>query len=649
MILWTPDQNTISKANVSAFIKVVEAKQGITFDDFHSFREWTVNNSEKFWSEIADFMKIKFSKKAKEIISGDSLMPRAEWFKEAELNFAENVLRNTGAKAAIISWNEQGRDQSYSFDELHKKVFELQKFFISKGIKKGDVIAGYMPNIPETIFAFLAAASLGAVWTSCSSDFSASAVSDRFLQAEPKILITVDGYFYKGKLISILENITEISQKLKSLNSVLILPKTNKKPEIGNISNAVLYSDILTENIGKLHFEKMPAESPLFILYSSGTTGKPKCIVHSTVGILLEHLKEHALEVDIKAEDVVFYNTTCGWMMWNWLVSVLYQGASIVLYEGFALQNKGQLVFDMLEKEGVTIFGTSAAYLQKIKEIDLKPNKTHDLSKLKSILSTGSRLKPELFDYVYDSIGKMHLCPIWGGTDLCGCLGLSSVVLPVRRGEIQTRGLGIDVDVVDENCHSVRNIAGEVIVRKPFPSMPLYFLKDPLNEKYEAAYFNNFRDAQGRKVWRHGDLAILNDSNGVDVLGRSDDTLNPGGVRIGAAEVTSAVDTLPQISESIAVSQVWKNDERIILFVILKSGNELTEELKSSILQLMPTPRHRPKKIIAVSDFPVTLSGKRTIKTLRDIINGKEVSNLSALANPSIVEYFKSLSELKKD
>ena len=637
MKLWEPSPEQIQKESITVFISQIEKSENITFRDFHEFRAWTVENIPIFWEKVSEFCCVHFSKKADSVVQDIKAMPGARWFPGAELNYAENLLRYKDEKKAVVYWNEQGAKETLTYKDLYQRVSAVAEQLRGKGIGKGDTVAAYMPNIPATLISFLATASLGATWSSCSPDFSPAAVHDRFSQISPKLLISVDGYIYKGKEISILENVKNLTSSLSTVQAVLISPNLGKQAELSDLNNTELLTD--KKSPQEINFAALPAEHPLFVLYSSGTTGKPKCIVHSAVGILLEHTKEHALECGIKREDIVFYNTTCGWMMWNWLVGVLFQGATLVLFDGFALQEKGNILFDLIQNEKVSVFGTSAAFLQKIEELNIIPKDLYDLSALRSILSTGSRLKPESFDYVYKAFGNKHLSPIWGGTDLCGCLGIASMILPVHRGEIQTRGMGIDLDIVDENSQSIKNAAGEVIVRKPFPSMPLRFVNDTGNAKYKAAYFE---DIPG--VWKHGDLGILTENGGVVVLGRSDDTLNPGGVRIGAAEVTSAAEKVEAVIESMAVAQTWENDERIILFVILANNAELTDEIKTKILNNMPSPRHRPKKIYAVTDFPTTLSGKRSNKTVRDILNGKELSNLHALANPHVIEIYKALA-----
>ena len=642
MILWKPTAEIIKNAQITRFIKSIEEKYKLTFKDFHDFRNWSVEFPAEFWKQTAVFCDINFSKEAEKILENPDQMPGAVWFSGAQLNFAQNLLRFKDDKTALIFWNEHGFQKSLTYKDLHAAVADMQRHLINAGLEKGDRVAACMPNLPESVIAMLAVTALGAVWSSCSPEFSVKAICDRFEQISPKIFLTTDGYFYKGRQISTAASIVEIKERIKSIEKVFVFTYADCAKDIPAIADLQIISDLGKEGAGQeISFEQLPSNHPLYILYSSGTTGKPKCIVHSSIGILLEHAKELVLEIDLKREDKFFYNTTCGWMMWNWLVSGLFQGATLVLFEGFPLAKEGEILFELTDKERISIFGTSAAFLQKAEALGLEPAKKYDLSCVRSVLSTGSRLKPESFDYAQKVFGKIHLSPIWGGTDLCGCLATASLVLPTRRDEIQTPGLAIDLDVVDESCKSIRGKPGEVIVRKPFPSMPLYFLNDESGEKYKKAYFEHFSG-----VWRHGDLAIFSKHQGISVLGRSDDTLNPAGVRIGAAEVTTAAESLSEITESMAVALKHSDDEQIILFVLLKEGSALDENLIQKIQATMPSPRHRPKRIIAVPDFPTTLSGKRSVKTVRDVINKQELSNLEALANPDSINFFKSLTEL---
>lgn len=624
--LWEPAAQTVKESAVTSLKTAIEKQISRKFSDFHEFRGWSAENPEIFWAELVSAAGIKFSRSPDKIISEGHDMQRARFFTGAELNYAENVMRHSGSRPALIFRNELGDRREISFDQLRAGVAALQTIFEAEGVQKGDVIAACLPNIPEAIIAMLAAASLGAVWSSVSPEFSAAAAIDRFAQISPKILLVADGYSYKGKKISSFETARILGSELKTLSSLMVIPYLEEAPFIDGLPKAQLLR-IPLSGVGRPAFRQVAARHPLCILFSSGTTGKPKCIVHNTAGILTQHVKEHLLEVGVTSADRVFYNTTCGWMMWNWLLSILYHGAAIVIYEGFALAEDGAILFRITEEERITVFGTSAAYLQRAEELKLKPKEHFDLSSLRSVLSTGSRLKPGSFDYVYREIGNVHLSPIWGGTDLCGCLGLSSPVLPVYRGEIQTPALGVAVDVVNDFGQSVIGEEGEVVVSKPFPSMP----------ENLAPYFDKFPG-----MWRHGDRAIITENGGVVVLGRSDDTLNPGGVRIGAAEITSVAEQFPEVREAMAVSLKAEDSERIVLFLLLKEGSVLSDDLVKGIRESMPSPRHRPAEIIAAPDFPVTLSGKRSIKAVRDAINGAAVTNLEALANPGSLQFFKS-------
>lgn len=652
MALWKPDKKLIEQARVTKFIRRIEDLEKRKFRDFYEFRSWTVENPGVFWREVAYFTGMIFSKSPQTILTERKHMMDASWFEGASLNFAENLLRFDDEQIALVSWGEKGRRCAISYSELRRSVGSLQQRLIALGLQKGDYVCACMPNISETIIAMLAVTGLGAVWSSCSPDFSQRAMADRFGQLSPKIIFTIDGYLYKGKAYSILSGIRSLLDDVPSIRTVLIFPCLSEEPDTSDIpsGSVIRMADISPgssidgqgqstqsprSEISPV-FDELPAQHPLYVLFSSGTTGLPKGIVHSTVGILLEHAKEHALEVNINRDDVVFYNTTCGWMMWNWLASSLFQGCTIVLYDGFPLANDGQILFEMADKERITVFGTSAGFIQKLQELGVEPGKSAEIRSIRSILSTGSRLKPESFEYIYKEFGRIHLSPIWGGTDLCGCLGLSSPVLPVHKGEIQTAGLGIALDVVNEKCESLRDEPGEVIVRKPFPSMPLHFLNDPDRSKYFDAYFRRFAG-----VWSHGDEAVINSKTyGITVLGRSDDILNPGGVRIGPAEITNVAEQMPGVLEAIAVAQKWGNDERIVLFLKLDAGKEADVELQALINSALPSPRHRPAKIVKVDDFPTTLSGKRSSKTIRDIINGKQPGNLDALANPLIIKTY---------
>ncbi|MCO6432172.1 MAG: acetoacetate--CoA ligase [Deltaproteobacteria bacterium] len=642
-ILWQPPEGAAAKANVSLLMERISQRCGKNWPDYQSFRDWSADNLDLFWSELWSFCGVIASHPYGTVLKDGSAMPGAIWFDGARLNFAENLLRYNDDLPAIVAWSEEGPTARLTYAELRTEVERCAAGLSRLNLEPGDRVAGLLPNIPEAVVAMLACTSLGLVWSSCSPEFSAQGVLDRFSQIAPKIFFTVPDYLYQGSQLSIADKVRAVSTGLPSLISTVLIPQRGSSAAdlLDSIDTAILYDEFLSEApLRSLEFKQLPASHPIYILYSSGTTGAPKCIVHGAAGILVEHLKELVLEVNLTRSDKIFYATSCGWMMWNWLVSSLAVGSTVILFDGYPLGNEGDILFDLCEREQVTVFGTSAGYLQKIEEMGKMPRKTHSLRALRSILSTGSRLKPHSFDFVYKAIGDIHLSPIWGGTDLCGCLGGASPLLPVRRDEIQSRGLGLDVDVVDSKGSSVREEAGEVVVKKPFPSMPLYFLNDPSGERYKAAYFEHFPG-----MWRHGDLAVLKSSGGMTVLGRSDDTLNPGGVRIGAAEVTAAAERVEGVIEAMAVAQKWGEDERILLFVILSAGTLLDESLKKRILDEMPSPRHRPKEIVAVPDFPTTLSGKRSAKAVRDVVNNQPLLNKEALANPQILQFFENIGE----
>ncbi len=572
----------------------------------------------------------------------------AQWFQGAKLNFAKNLLRKNNADLAIIFYGEDKVRREITFWELYDKTTRLALSLKALGVGAGDRVAAFMPNMPETVIAMLATASLGAVFSSCSPDFGVSGVLDRFGQIEPKILFSADGYFHKGKVFDSLEKVKELQKSLPSVIKTIIAPYTQHSWKMsGERGQTVLFEDfLLNERLSENEFYKADFNHPLYIMYSSGTTGKPKCIVHGTGGTLIEHLKEHRLHTDIKEHDRFFYQTTCGWMMWNWLVSGLASGATLILYDGAPFLKGGRILFEMCEKEKVNIFGTNAKFLAALEKEGLNPGAEFDLSALKTILSTGSVLAPQSFEWVYKAI-KQDVClsSISGGTDILGCFALGWPLMPVRKGELQCRSLGLKVEVYNDSGLPVTGEKGELVCTAPFPSMPIYFWDDKDNCKYKAAYFKCFQ----QNVWCHGDFVELTPEGGMIFYGRSDSTLNPGGIRIGTAEVYRQVEKIPDISESLVIGQNWDDDIRIVLFITLAEGKALTEEVKlkiKSAIRQNTSPFHVPAKIIAISDIPRTRSGKIVELAVRSISNREEIKNAEAIANPEALEEIKNKAEL---
>lgn len=645
--LWTPSQESIDDSLLQTFIKRVSEKFGKDFEDYQALWTWSVDESEAFWNEVWDFCGIIGEKGNRVLIDGDK-MPGAQFFPDARLNYAENLLRRRDDAPAIIFRDETKAERVLSYEELYDLVSIWQQAFTDAGVEAGDRIAGYLPNMPETIIAALAASSMGATWSSASPDFGEQGVIDRFGQIKPKILIAVDGYYYNGKTINCLDKVKAIQPKIEGLEKTVVVNFLGKNHDYSEFQNTVCADDFIApyRPEGEIAFARLPFNHPLFIMFSSGTTGAPKCIVHGQGGTLLQHMKEHQLQSNIKRDDKVFYFTTCGWMMWNWLISGLASEATLMLFDGSPFYPDGYMLWDYAEKHGCTFFGTSAKYIDALKVNDLKPGEVHDLSSIRTIASTGSPLVHESFDYVYADIKKdVHLASISGGTDIVSCFMLGNPISPVYRGELQGAGLGLSVLIYDDEGQPITAQAGELVCTKPFPCMPVGFWNDADGARYRAAYFEGFDN-----IWSHGDWVEQTPHGGFIIYGRSDATLNPGGVRIGTAEIYRQVEQIEGITESVCVGQDWDGDVRVILFVTLAPGWELDGNLVKEIKTKIRTgasPRHVPAKVIAVDDIPRTKSGKITELAVRDVIMGRKIKNIEALANPEALELYKDLPELQ--
>jgi acetoacetyl-CoA synthetase len=648
-LLWKPSDDQIKKTNMYRFLTFINEKHDQSFFRYAQLHEWSINNISDFWAAFWEFAGIIHSKPYDEVIDDASKMPGARWFSGARLNFAENLLRYRDERVAL-SFNGEGREPlKMTYAELYDEVARLAKSLKDSGIQVGDRVVGFMPNMPQAIIAMLAAASLGATWSSCSPDFGIKGVLDRFGQIKPRVIFTANGYLFKGKNIDSLERISDILKQLPSIEKVVVVPYTEQRADISKVPNAVHYADFLSAELNlKIDFEQLPFEHPLYIMYSSGTTGLPKCMVQSAGGILIHHLKELILHSDLKREDTIFYFTTCGWMMWNWLTSSLGVGATLVLFDGNPFHPHPGALWEMAQNEKITVFGTSAGYIAALINAGVKPGQTYDLTSLRAVLSTGSPLSIEGFDFVYDEVKKdIQLASIAGGTDLNGCFALGNPMEPVYAGELQSRGLAMDVRGFDLEGNELINEQGELVCCKPFPSMPIYFWDDLDGSKYHSAYFDVFPN-----IWRHGDFVTVTDRGGVVMLGRSDATLNPGGVRIGTAEIYRQVEQMEEIDDSVVVGQDWKNDIRVILFVKLAPGVELSDALQASIRQVIRTnasPRHVPAKIISIPDVPYTLNMKKVELAVKKVIQGQPVLNKDALSNPEALDYYADIPELQED
>jgi len=647
-LLWEPSAERKAQANLTRFIDEVNSRWQAGCSDHASLYAWSVREPEKFWQSVWMFCGVVGDMGAGPYLTEAARMPGARWFPAARLNFAQNLLRRRDHDAALVFWGENKVRRRTTFSQLYDQVSVTAQALRAMGIKPGDRVAAFMPNMPDTVVALLATTSIGAIWSSCSPDFGAQGVLDRFGQIQPKVLFCVDGYYYSGKTHDTLPRIAEIVRKLPTLEKVVVIPYLIAKPLIGDIPKAV-HAAAFTQGFkpGEIGFEQLPFDHPLCILYSSGTTGVPKCIVHGAGGTLLQHLKEHQLHSDLKRGERLFYFTTCGWMMWNWLVSGLASGATLLMYDGSPFYPNPSVLFDLADTENMNVFGTSAKYIDALAKLGVKPSKTHRLDSVKTMTSTGSPLVAESFDYVYASIKRdLLLSSISGGTDIVSCFVLGSPLLPVYRGELQCRGLGLKVEVYNDAGQSVVDEKGELVCSAPFPSMPVGFWNDAEGKKYRDAYFGRFPG-----VWCHGDYMELTPRGTAVIYGRSDAVLNPGGVRIGTAEIYRQVEQLNEVVESLVIGQNWDNDVRVVLFVRLRDGLALDEALVKKIktqIRANTTPRHVPAKIVQVADIPRTKSGKIVELAVRDVVHGQPVKNQEALANPEALDLYKDIPELRR-
>ena len=646
--LWTPSAERIAATQMDAFRRAVNQRHHLELADYPALHAWSVHERAAFWQAIVEFFDVRFSSPAETTLREGPSMPSAHWFPGATLNVAEHLLRRRDDRPALVAIAEDGSREQLSYAELAAHVAGLQRSLKAAGVGLGDRVAAFMPNTWQTVAGMLAASSLGATWSSCSPDFGTQGVIDRFGQIEPKVLIAAAGYRYAGKNLDLTSKLNEILERLPSLQQLIIVPYSRPEAQptdYSSVARVSLWSDFYQAG-GDPAFTPVPFDHPLYILYSSGTTGVPKCIVHGTGGTLLQHVKELGLHTDVTRDDTLFYYTTCGWMMWNWLVSGLALGATLVLFDGSPFHPGAERLIDLIDAENISIFGTSAKFIAALEKAGAKPGSSHQLQRLKAILSTGSPLSHESFEYVYREV-KQDLClsSISGGTDIVSCFALGNPVLPVWRGELQCKGLGMDVQVWNEAGQSVVDEKGELVCAQHFPCMPVGFWQDSDGSKFQAAYFDTFPG-----VWAHGDYAQVSEHGGLVIHGRSDAVLNPGGVRIGTAEIYRQVEKVDQVLESIAIGQEWDDDVRVVLFVRLREGAQLSEALQAEIRQVIrsnTTPRHVPAKIIAVADIPRTISGKIVELAVRNVVHGKPVKNTDALANPQALQLFRNLPELQ--
>ncbi len=647
--LWQPSKERVRSSHMFRFMNGVNEKHGQKFTAYDDLYQWSIQNIPEFWAAMWDFADIRTSRPYERVVDDPYRLPGARWFEGAELNFAENLLRFKDERTALIFRGEDREHRSLTYAELYDEVARVARSLRALDIRPGDRVAGFMPNMPETIVAMLAATSLGAVWSSCSPDFGIKGVLDRFGQIRPRVLFTADGYAFKGKTLDSLGRVSDILEDLPSIEKVVVVPYIDKDPDLSRVPNAVGYNTFKSEESGlDIVFEQLPADHPLYIMFTSGTTGLPKCMVQSAGGILVNQLKELMLHTDLKRDDTIFYFTTCGWMMWNWLTCSLAVGASLVLFDGNPFHPHPGALWEMAQDEGISVFGTSAGYLSALQNAGVTPVDTYDLSGLKAVLSTGSPLSVEGFEYVYREIKEdLQLSSISGGSDINGCFAGGNPMGPVYAGELQCRCLGMRVEAWDENGKPVINRQGELVCTAAAPCMPIYFWDDADGTKYHAAYFDVYPG-----VWRHGDFIEINDRGGVIIYGRSDATLNPGGVRIGTAEIYRQVDSLDEVEDSLVIGQEWKGDVRVVLFVKMAEGVAFSEELAGRIKKLIrenASPRHVPAKILPVPDVPYTLNMKKVELAVKKAVEGKAVLNKDALRNPEILDFYAGIRELRED
>ncbi len=646
--IWTPSAERVHYSNMSAFMHYAEQILKKPINNYSDLYDWSVTDIEEFWKSVWITAGVIHSKIYDSVLSGEKMLG-SKWFESAQLNFAENLLKFRDSHTAIVSSREDKPTIRISYEELYGYIASFTDGLKKLGIKKGDRVAGFISNIPEAIIGMLASTSIGAIWSSASPDFGLQGILDRFSQIKPKILLAVESYQYNGKMIDCLEKIEMIKKNIPEIEKVIIVSQFydfSSNEEKSGINDTVRFSELMENKISDIKFEQLPFDHPVYIMYSSGTTGIPKCIVHGAGGTLLQHFKELSLHTNLTRHDIITYYTTCGWMMWNWLISSLNIGATIFLYDGSPVYPDTNILWKKIEEEKITIFGTSPKFLSICQKSNLVPKEKFNLSELKTILSTGSPLSEENFKYVYSSVkDDIQLSSISGGTDIISCFMLGNPVLPVFPGELQCRGLGMKVQAYNEQGESVIEEKGELVCTKPFPSMPVYFWNDPEMEKYKSAYFEYFNG-----VWRHGDFIKITENGGVIIYGRSDATLNPGGIRIGTAEIYRIVESMDEITDSIVVGQNFKNDVRIILFVVLKDdfvfSKELSDKIKERIIN-SSTPRHVPAKILSIKEVPRTISGKKVEIAVTRIVNGEEVKNKDALINPNSLSQFYGLNDLK--